>query len=57
MGDDEELQDFVSSMGLAFLPWWFFCLKNQLSARWQKRAQKKPYLWKEILFLLFSSKG
>ncbi|MCW8409888.1 class I SAM-dependent methyltransferase [Legionella sp. PATHC035] len=45
MGDDEELQDFVSSMGLAFLPWWFFLFKKSALRQMAKKERKRNLIY------------
>ncbi|QMT59468.1 class I SAM-dependent methyltransferase [Legionella sp. PC997] len=43
--EDEELQDFVSSMGLAFLPWWFFLFKKTSLRHIAKKERKKTLIY------------
>lgn len=45
MSDDEELPDFVSSMGIAFLPWWFFLFKKSALRHIAKKERKKTLLY------------
>lgn len=50
LGNDEdriesELPDFVSSMGLAFLPWWFFLFKKSSLRQLAKKERKKNIIY------------
>ncbi|KTD02282.1 class I SAM-dependent methyltransferase [Fluoribacter gormanii] len=58
LDDDEngmgsELSDFVGSMGLAFLPWWFFLFKKSALSHIAKKERKKTVIYGKKLYFYY----
>lgn len=58
LDDDEngmgsELSDFVSSMGLAFLPWWVFLFKKSALGHIAKKERKKTLIYGKKLYFYY----